>query len=215
MYRSLTKLVGLGMIALACGSPGDLDRTQFPAPGDTGYANDPALGGAAGSGGSSGLPPGGSGAAGGSVAAGGTASGSGGTAGSGQTAQGGSAQGGSSQTGQGGSGAAPTGGCPDDISVLLNRPSTQGGCQGGGCHAPGGQRPDLASPGVASRLLNVMSSCNSRPYISATDSFLEEKLVEPKPDCGGLQMPFFMVASLSAADKQCILDWIDEVASGM
>jgi hypothetical protein len=59
-----------------------------------------------------------------------------------------------------------------------------------------------------------MSTCNGRAYISASDSFLENKLVGTPPDCGGYPMPFLTPAALNAADKQCILDWIDEVAAG-
>jgi hypothetical protein len=223
MYRSSTKLVGLGLMLLACGSPGDLDPTRFPPPGQTGYADDPAgmggAGGVSGGSGGAGLSPGGSGASGngttgGSAGSGGAGSGA---AGSGGLSTGGTASGsaGAGAVGQGGSGTSPAGGCPDNISELLNRPGAQGGCEGSGCHVSGGQRPDLTSPGVEARLLNVMSTCQGRPYISATDSFLEEKLVESSPDCGGQQMPFFMANALNAEDKQCILDWIDEVAAGM
>jgi hypothetical protein len=99
--------------------------------------------------------------------------------------------------------------------VLLNRPGTAGGCGGSGCHVPAGVPPDLTSPGVETRLLNVLSSCNQRPYIGAADSFLEEKLVGTPPACGGLPMPFGTPNALSAADEQCIIAWIDEVAGGM
>jgi hypothetical protein len=212
MYRSSTKFFALVSFVFACGSPGELDEARFPAPGDTGYPENRAGGGGmpAGSAGSSGLPLGGTGGSGtGGSGTGGSGTGGSGTGGS--VAAGGSA----GSTGQGGT--ASTGSCPDDIAVLFNRPGSEGGCQGTGCHVPGpdGQRPDLTSPDVASRLLNVMSSCNGRPYIGATDSFLENKLVGNPPDCGGYPMPFFMTAALSAADKQCMLEWIDEVAAGM
>jgi hypothetical protein len=116
------------------------------------------------------------------------------------------------------------GGCPSDITVLFARPIAQGGCtQGGGCHeASSAIKPDLVSPGVATRLLNVPSSCSRsasgasvapRPYIGAADSFLEEKIGSDQPGCGSL-MPFFMDYALSAADEQCILNWIDQVAAG-
>jgi hypothetical protein len=118
------------------------------------------------------------------------------------------------------------GGCPPDITVLFNRPSAQGGCtQGGGCHeATSPIKPDLVSPGLASRLFNVPSNCSlsasgasvgPRPYIGATDSFLEEKLGTDgvRPGCGEL-MPFFMDYALSAADRACIFNWIDQVAAG-
>jgi hypothetical protein len=209
MHRSPRKLVGLGLIVFACGSPGELDETRFPEPGQTGYADDPARLGGSGAGGrgTGGSSTGGSGTGG---------SGTGGSGnGTGGTGTGGTGTGGTSGSGQGGSGAGPSTSCPDDIAVLFNRPGSEGGCEGGACHVPGGQRPDLTSPGVDARLLNVMSSCNGRPYISQNDSFLEDKLVSDAPDCGGYQMPFFMAAALNAADKQCILDWIDDVAAGM
>jgi len=133
--------------------------------------------------------------------------------------------GGGAQTG-GSSGAGSTvangpGGCPSDITVLFNRPSSQGGCAaGGGCH-DGGQMPDLVSPNVLSRLLNVASSCTKspsgatvagRPYIGKDDSFLEEKIAGT-PTCGQA-MPFFAIDKLSAGDRQCIVDWIDSVKGG-
>lgn len=122
--------------------------------------------------------------------------------------------GGQAQGGAGGSGSPPQGGCPDDITVLFKRPGSQGGCEGGGCHQPGGSQPDLVSPNVEDRLLNVASSCKSRPYIGPDDSFLAEKISVAGPDCNGAAMPFLTPQALSAADEQCILDWIDEVASG-
>jgi hypothetical protein len=203
MQRSSTKFLALVSVVFACGSPGELDESQFPVPGMTGYPEDRAGAGgmptaAAGSGGSSALPLGGTG---GSAGTGGSGTGGSGTGG------------GAGSAGQGGT--AATGSCPDDIAVLFNRPGSEGGCEGMGCHVPGGQTPDLTSPDVASRLLDVISTCNGRPYISASDSFLENKLVGNPPDCGGFPMPFFMTAALSAADKQCMLEWIDEVAAGM
>jgi hypothetical protein len=138
----------------------------------------------------------------------------------------GSGSAGSNSTGSAGSTGAPPGGggCPSDITVLFARPIAQGGCtQGGGCHeAASPIKPDLVSPGLAARLLNVPSTCSRtlngasvslRPYIGANDSFLEEKLGSTKPACGEL-MPFFMDYTLTAADEQCILQWIDQVAAG-
>jgi hypothetical protein len=99
--------------------------------------------------------------------------------------------------------------------VLLNRPSSEGGCAGAGCHIPQGTPPDLTSPGVEARVFNVMSTCQGRPYIGATDSFIEEKLTVSQPACGGAQMPFFAVNNLSDEDRACIIEWIDDVAAGM
>lgn len=233
MYRFFARPLCLGLIAFGCGSPGDLDRDRFPDLQDTGYPDrvgaagasaGGTFGGTAGTGGSPGV--GGAGVGGAGVGAGGVGgtpvAGTGGAgqsgAGQGGSGQAGAGQGGSGQAGAGQSGAGNMpGACPDDILVLLNRPSTMGGCAGQGCHIAGAQGtpPDLTSPGVEQRVLNVMSSCNSRPYIGASDSFLEEKLVESSPDCGGQQMPFFAVANLSDADRACIIQWIDEVAAGM
>jgi len=135
----------------------------------------------------------------------GTVSGGGGapTGGSGQ--QGGSSAGGAGQTGGGA--------CPD-ISVLFARPGPQGGCDGAACHVAGGTRPDLISPGVEARLVDVISSCKGRPYIGPDDSFLRDKLVGTPPDCNTFAMPFGSPGALNAEDKQCILDWIDEVSGG-
>jgi len=223
MHRFFAGRICLGLIAFGCGSPGDLDRSQFPELENTGY---PDRVGAAGSGaggtfggsggGNFGGTTGGSGVGtGGSAPSGGTggslgASGTGGQPGlggqSGSTGQGGS--------GQGGSGAEP-GGCPEDITVLTNRPAMEGGCAGPGCHIQGGTPPDLTSPGVEARVRDVMASaaCSGRPYVGASDSVIEEKLTNPDP-CGE-PMPLFAAGRLSAEDKACILEWIDEVAAGM
>jgi hypothetical protein len=104
------------------------------------------------------------------------------------------------------------GGCPDDITLLFNRPIEQGGCAGGACHEPGATAPDLVSPNPEQRLVDVTSQCAQRPYIGATDSFLEEKIAG-SPECG-LAMPFFMPQALSAEDEACIVAWIDEVRGG-
>jgi hypothetical protein len=107
---------------------------------------------------------------------------------------------------------APTIGCPEDITLLFNRPLQQGGCQGAGCHSPGNASPDLISPNPAERLRDVVSGCNGRPYIAADDSFLLDKLTASSPECGA-SMPFSMPEALSAEDEACILAWIDEVSA--
>jgi hypothetical protein len=228
MHRSFARRICLGLIAFGCGSPGDLDQSQFPELENTGY---PDRVGAAGSGaggtfGGSGGNLGGSNA-GGTVGVGGTGVGTGGTAPSGTGGSvGASGTGGQSgvggqsgSTGQGGSGQGGTGaepgGCPDDITVLTNRPAMEGGCAGPGCHIPQGTPPDLTSPGVEARVFNVMASaaCSGRPYVGASDSVIEEKLTNPDP-CGE-PMPLFAAGRLSAEDKACIIQWLDEVAAGM
>lgn len=225
MHRFFTGRICLGLIAFGCGSPGDLDQSRFPELGDTGYPDRVGAAGAGGAlGGAGGINAGGSnpggsnsGGAGGVVGNGGTApsGGSGGSPGvsgtGGQPASGGTGQGG---TGQGGAGVEP-GGCPEDITVLTNRPAMEGGCAGPGCHIPQGTPPDLVSPGVEARVLDVMASaaCSGRPYVGASDSVIEEKLTVADP-CGE-PMPLFAAARLSAADKACILEWLDELAAGM
>lgn len=219
-------MLGLGALTLAgCGAPAELDESRFPGLNETGYIDNfgpiggvgnggagapPSSAGAPGQSGAGNVPVGGTGnvGQGGSppVAAGGSGSVS--TGGNppmgGQSGQqGGASQGGSDQTG-GGS-------CPDDITVLFNRPGDQGGCDGMFCHRAGGQRPDMISPGVEERLLDVASNCMGIPYISAGESFLEEKLVGP-PRCNGFVMP--LGAPMPEEDRQCILDWIDEVSGG-
>jgi hypothetical protein len=111
----------------------------------------------------------------------------------------------------GGDGAG-AGACPDDITVLFNRPSDQGGCAGAACHIAGATAPDLVSPNIEARLVGVTSQCEQRPYIGPDDSFLAEK-ISGSPACG-LAMPFLMPQALNAADEACILAWIDEVSGG-
>jgi hypothetical protein len=228
MHRLTTSWLCLGVLAaVSCGAPAELDESLFPGPNEVGYANDNGMG-------STGTPLGGGGA-GGQAASPSPGAGSPGVGGSGSSAAppasgasgsaaatppsggGGTpvAAGGSAQAGAAGGGSAPTtgGGCPDDITVLLNRPVTDGGCAGGACHVPGGTSPDLVSPGVESRLVDVLSQCNGRPYIGADDSFLADKIGGQQPECG-FPMPFLQPDTLNDADRQCILDWIDEVSGG-
>src|SRR5688572_22876139 len=123
MYRSL-QLVGLGLIALGCGSPGELDASQFPDDyaGEIGGGVAGAQSGIAGTGG--GAPVAGAGGAGVPVPVGG-AGGAAPVGGSGGSGVVGGAGGGVPS--QGGAGSEP-GGCPPDIGVLLNRPGPEGGC---------------------------------------------------------------------------------------
>lgn len=221
MHRFFAGRICLGLIAFGCGSPGDLDQSRFPELEDTGYPDRVGVAGSgaggtfSGAGGSTGgSNPGGTGGAlgtGGSAPGGGSGGSPGVSGTGGQPASGGTGQGG---TGQGGTGTQP-GVCPDDITVLTNRPAMEGGCAGPGCHVPQGTPPDLVSPGVEARVFNVMASaaCSGRPYVGASDSVIEEKLTNPDP-CGE-PMPLFAAARLSAEDKACILEWLDDVAAGM
>src|SRR5687767_13663845 len=180
----------MGALGLAaCGSPSELDEEAFP----TLYAS-------AGSSSTTQVVPGQGGSGGAAGAASGGSSGS--------LANGGGAQAGSGSNE-----------CPSDITVLFARPIAQGGCtQGGGCHEPASAiKPDLVSPNVVARLLNMPSKCSKtstgmsvqpRPYISRDDSFLEEKIAGTPDSSCGISMPFFMPDALSAADEQCIIQWI-------
>jgi hypothetical protein len=226
MHPFTRSLLGLSVLSLAaCGAPAELDESLFPLPNATGY-DDGAVG-VGGAGVNAGLGGGGS-LGGASPGSGGSNSANGGT--SGNVSQGGMsplAMGGGANLGGGmgsmggGGGQAPggggsgnaSGGCPDDITVLFKRPANQGGCDGTGCHIPGGTLPDLVSPNVEDRLVGVAASisCAPRPYIGAGDSVLADKIAGMPTSCGSA-MPFLTPQSLSAADEQCILDWIEELS---
>lgn len=207
MQSFLTTCAAIGALGLAaCGSPSELDEDSFPALDMTGY---PSTG--SGAGGSTG--PVGAGQAGSSGLA--SNGGSAGSTGNTQT--------GGSSAGSGSTVVTNPGSCPSDVTTLFNRPASQGGCTaGGGCH-DGAVMPDLVSPNVLSRLLNVASNCKktsggmsvaARPYIGKDDSFLQEKIAgSPNVDCG-YSMPFLMPQALSEGDRKCIVDWINSVKGG-
>jgi hypothetical protein len=219
--------VGVGFLSFAaCSSSTSFDEQSFPPLAQTGYSQNAGAAGAgsgtasgvtanAGSSGSAALGSAGSAAVG---SAGSAALGSAGSAAvSSAGASGASASSGAATSGVG-SGATTASGCPADIPGLFQRNISQGGCTNGGvCHEAGNQKPDLVSPGLVSRLLNVASTCTktsagmsvaARPYIGKTDSFLEEKIAgTPNADCGFV-MPFFMPQALSDSDRKCIVDWI-------
>jgi hypothetical protein len=214
--RISTTLLGLGALAaVSCGSPAELDESQFPELDATGYTD--------GTGGSVGALPSGNSAAGGASGVGG--------AGTSMMGRGGAPSGGAGVANVPSGGGAPavaggaagassppgSGGCPEDITVLFNRPIEQGGCAGGACHIPGATRPDLVSPNPEDRLLNVQSMCNGMAYIgasaSAEDSLLAAKVTTPPNGCG-LAMPFFMPQALGEEDRACILAWVDEISGG-
>jgi hypothetical protein len=223
--RRSSPLSFAALLIVACGSPQGIDEDEFPdqyagqaSPSGGSGANPPpvASAGGTGAGGTGSSGSGGTGGSGGSGAPANGGSGGGGSGGSGNAPGSGGTGGGNLGTGGTGGGQQPppAGNCPDDMTVLFSRSSAQGGCGDGGCHTPGGTAPDLVSPNVEMRLLNVASSCQSRPLIGANDSFLAEKIEDASPACGGFQMPFLATQNLSAADRQCILDWIDEVGGG-
>jgi hypothetical protein len=214
MHRFPQGLMATSIVALAaCGAPGGLNNEdQFPPASETGYLARDGIGASgAGNGGSSAAagsgptaPPPGSAGSDGFVDPAGGASGTG-------------------NSGVGGSDVVEdpvtdpdppdngADGCPP-VEDLLARPAAQGGCTGG-CHEAGRIVPDLTSPNVGERLLNLSSMCSGRPYIGADDSFLAEKIAGGDPECG-FAMPYLQSASLSSDDRECILEWVDRVASG-
>jgi hypothetical protein len=201
MHRLSRNLLGLGVFAwVGCGAPADLDETRFPLPNETGYSDGV---GATGNGGRANL----GGAS--SVSSGGAA---------GTRPQGGGGRAPSAGAGGGGSvttgGGAASSGCPDDITVLFNRPATEGGCASAGCHLPGKIVPDLVSPNPEDRLVNIPASmsCGGKPYISADDSVLANKIEKGTPAPCGFKMP--LGASISDADLACVMDWIAKVSGG-
>lgn len=84
-----------------------------------------------------------------------------------------------------------------------------------GCHAKGSATIDLASAGVASRIVNQKSismMCKGRVYVSSTgqSSLLLDKL-GASPPCGQ-RMP--IGGMLSAADTKCLTDWVKSLGAG-
>ena len=87
-------------------------------------------------------------------------------------------------------------------------------CGQAGCHAKGSTQVDLASPDVASRLVDKPSSnsllCKGRTLISTqgSDSLLIDKLSDDPP-CGST-MP--VGGTLSDKDRTCLTDWVSSLA---
>lgn len=95
------------------------------------------------------------------------------------------------------------GSCPDVPSLLTAK------CGMAGCHPQGGTLVDLASPGVAARVVGKTSTptCNGVVLANPADpegSLLHKKL-QDSPPCGS-KMP--LGASLSPLEIDCIKDWI-------
>jgi hypothetical protein len=95
-----------------------------------------------------------------------------------------------------------------DVEVDLLASAT---CTGPGCHAAESPNaaPDLASPGLAARLIDVaVGGCEDRVLVDLGDpqsSYLLESL-RPDPGCGG-QMP--VGGSLSEEEIACVEQWIE------
>jgi hypothetical protein len=83
-----------------------------------------------------------------------------------------------------------------------------GTCHGAAMPAAG---LDLVTAGAKARLLNIPSrACNSKPLIvaePAVGGHFFDKLAGAVPGCGN-QMPFGGINPLSAAEVQCLKDWI-------
>jgi hypothetical protein len=85
-------------------------------------------------------------------------------------------------------------------------------CGLAGCHAKGSPQIDLASDGVAGRLIEQRSrsvTCMDRVYIATdgTASLLLNKLTD-SPPCGA-KMP--LGGMISVSDKQCLTDWVTQL----
>lgn len=84
-------------------------------------------------------------------------------------------------------------------------------CSGPGCHAAEAPNvaPDLISPGVADRLVNVATAgCTDRFLVDSANpaaSYLLESL-KPAPGCGS-QMPIGGV--LTAEEIACVEEWVE------
>jgi hypothetical protein len=84
-----------------------------------------------------------------------------------------------------------------------------------GCHASGSPQVDLASTGVAGRLIDKTSTsamCKGRVYIPSKggSSLLLDKL-GASPPCG-VRMP--LGGMLSTADTKCLSDWVTSLGGG-
>lgn len=118
-------------------------------------------------------------------------------------------------------------GCSEDPVALMRKSFEVGGCQDpefGGCHErDGGEHPDLESPGVLERLLNVRAECDEVPDLvliregeGLEGSFMANKL-SPDFVCGEEQMPAFPAepsAPQAQATRACLESWIAQVAGG-
>lgn len=120
-------------------------------------------------------------------------------------------------------------GCSEDPVALMRKPFEQGGCQdpvNGGCHESGddGEHPDLESPGVLGRLLNVNAECDEQPGLvliaegeGLEGSFMANMLSPEDFLCGEEPMPAFPADPNSPearATRVCLESWITLVSGG-
>jgi hypothetical protein len=89
-------------------------------------------------------------------------------------------------------------------------------CATAACHGPGAPQVELVSPGVTARVLDQPSSagglCAGRVLVASdgSESLLVGKLSDTPP-CGS-KMP--LVGTITAAQSQCVSDWVDSLAGG-
>jgi hypothetical protein len=98
--------------------------------------------------------------------------------------------------------------CPEGTDALALLAARCGDCHGATDRAKG---LDLASPGVAARLVGVKSTCGGKPLLDpagpGTTGLLLEKLQGPVAGCGQ-QMPYGM-PPLPAAERACLIEWAE------
>ncbi len=122
--------------------------------------------------------------------------------------------------GSAGSASDVAGGC--DIAAVLSKPAN--GCTTSNCHGQPFQGGlDLATPGVAARLVGVQSTsdaCGGQLLIDPAnpDNSLLLRLVDTQrfastPNQCGVLMPFGSSEGLTGADLKCVQDWVHAVAS--
>jgi hypothetical protein len=101
--------------------------------------------------------------------------------------------------------------CQIDVEVDIFRQT----CATSGCHVAGTNAAaglDLASPGVASRLVNKPSTCNGKLFLSGPDEgYLLEKVSQELPDCG-TRMP--ATGTLTDEELRCIRRWAESAFDG-
>lgn len=99
------------------------------------------------------------------------------------------------------------GACPPDTTpeVILQQTCATGGCHTGS--DPAGSL-DLASPGVAERLLGGASArCDGQPYVMPNgQGYFFHKMSAEQPRCG-MQMPMG-ARPLSTAELACLRGWL-------
>ena len=101
--------------------------------------------------------------------------------------------------------------CQIDVEADIFRQT----CATSGCHVSGIDAAaglDLASPGVASRLVNKPSSCNGKLFLSGPEEgYLLEKVTQETPTCG-TRMP--ATGSLTDEELRCIRLWAESAFDG-